>query len=75
MFDIVNVWLINFIFIILILLIHTLIEIYLIRRVRDLEMTVKFNDKILETVVHKTGLSVKDIMIGYEGGKDNNGKE
>lgn len=75
MFDIVNVWLINFIFIILILLIHTLIEIYLIIRVRDLEMTVKFNDKILETVVHKTGLSVKDIMIGYEGGKDNNGKE
>lgn len=75
MFDTVDVWLINFIFIILILLIHTLIEIYLIRRVRDLEMTVKFNDKILEAAVHKTGLSVKDIMIGYEGGKDNNGKE
>lgn len=75
MFDTVNVWLINFILIILILLIHTLIEIYLIRRVRDLEMTIKFNDKILEAVVHKTGLSVKDSMIGYEGGKENNGKE
>lgn len=75
MFDTVDVWLINFILIILILLIHTLIEIYLIRRVRDLEMTVKFNDKILEAVVHKTGLSVKDIMIDYEGGKENDGKE
>ena len=75
MFDTVNVWLINFILIILILLIHTLIEIYLIRRVRDLEMTVKFNDKILEAVVHKTGLSVKDIMMSYEGGKENDGKE
>lgn len=75
MFDTVDVWLINFILIILILLIHTLIEIYLIRRIRDLEMTVKFNDKILEAVVHKTGLSVKDIMIGYEGGKENDGKE
>lgn len=75
MFDTVDVWLINFILIILILLIHTLIEIYLIRRVRDLEMTVKFNDKILEAVVHKIGLSVKDIMIDYEGGKENDGKE
>lgn len=75
MFDTVDVWLINFILIILILLIHTLIEIYLIRRVRDLEMAVKFNDKILEAVVHKTGLSVKDIMIDYEGGKENDGKE
>lgn len=75
MFDTVDVWLINFIFIALILLIHTLIEIYLIRRIRDLEMTVKFNDKILEAVVHKTGLSVKDIMIDYEGGKENDGKE
>lgn len=75
MFDTVDVWLINFILIILILLIHTLIEIYLIRRVRDLEMTVKFNDKILEAVVHKTGLSVKDIMIDYEGGRENDGKE
>lgn len=75
MFDTVDVWLINFILIILILLIHTLIEIYLIRRVRDLEMTVKFNDKILEAVVHKTGLSVKDIMIDYEGGKENDNKE
>lgn len=75
MFDTVDVWLINFILIILILLIHTLIEIYLIRRIRDLEMTVKFNDKILEAVVHKTGLSVKDIMISYEGGKENDGKE
>lgn len=75
MFDTVDVWLINFVFIILILLIHTLIEIYLIRQVKDLEMTVKFNDKILEAVVHKTGLSVKDIMFGYEKGKENDGKE
>ena len=75
MFDTVDVWLINFILIILILLIHTLIEIYLIRRIRDLEMTVKFNDKILEAVVHKTGLSVKDIMVDYEGDEENNGKE
>lgn len=75
MFDTVDVWLINFILIILILLIHTLIEIYLIRRVRDLEMTVKFNDKISEVIVDKTGLSVKYIMTGYEGGKENDGKE
>lgn len=69
MFDVVNVWLINLIFITLILLIHTITEVYLIRRIRDLERTVGFNDKILEVVVHKTGLSVKDIMAGYEGGK------
>lgn len=75
MFDIVNVWLINFIFIVLILFIHTITEVYLIRQIRNLERTVGFNDKILEAVVHKTGLSVKDIMAGYEGGKENNGKE
>lgn len=75
MFDVVNVWLINLIFITLILLIHTITEVYLIRRIRNLERTVGFNDKILEAVVHKTGLSVKDIMTGYEGGKENNGKE
>lgn len=75
MFDTVNIWLINFIFIALILLIHTITEVYLIRRIRNLERTVGFNDKILEVIVHKTGLSVKDIMVGYEGGKENNGKE
>lgn len=75
MFDTVDVWLINLIFITLILLIHTITEVYLIRQIRNLERTVGFNDKILEAVVHKTGLSVKDIMAGYEGGKENNGKE
>lgn len=75
MFDVVNVWLINLIFITSILLIHTITEVYLIRRIRDLERTVGFNDKILEAVVHKTGLSVKDIMVDCEGGKENNGKE
>ena len=75
MFDVVNVWLINLIFITLILLIHTITEVYLIRRIRNLERTIGFNDKILEVIVDKTGLSVKDIMIGYEGGKENNGKE
>lgn len=75
MFDVVNVWFINLIFITLILLIHTITEAYLIRRIRNLERTVGFNDKILEVIVDKTGLSVKDIMIGYEGGKENDGKE
>lgn len=75
MFDTVDVWLINFIFIALILLIHTITEICLIRRIRNLERTVGFNDKILEVIVDKTGLSVKYNMIGYEGGKENDGKE
>lgn len=47
MFDVVNVWLINLIFITLILLIHIITEVYLIRRIRNLERTVGFNDKIL----------------------------
>lgn len=75
MFDTVDVWLINFILIILILLIHTITEVYLIRRIRNLERTVGFNDEILEVIVDKTGLSVKYIMNGYKGGKENDGKE
>lgn len=61
MFNSVNIWLINLILVILILLIHTIIDLYLLKRIQNLETRARFDDKILEALVRKTGLTSNDI--------------
>lgn len=61
MFNSVNIWLVNLILVILILLIHTIIDLYLLKRIQNLETGTRFDDKILEALVRKTGLTSNDI--------------
>lgn len=62
MFNMDDLYFINLIFIVLILSINTILSVYILNRLRKLEVEVKIDDLLLDAVCTKVGLSLEDII-------------
>lgn len=70
MFNIDDLYFINLMFIVLILFINTILNVYILNRLRKLEAEVTIDELLLDTVSNEVGLSLEDIINEYEDDED-----
>ena len=70
MFNIDDLYFINLMFIVLILFINTILNVYILNRLRKLETEVTLDELLLDAVSSKVGLSLEDVINEYEDDED-----
>lgn len=70
MFNMDDLYFINLMFIVLILFINTILNVYILNRLRKLETEVSIDELLLDAVSSKVGLSLEDIIGEYEDDED-----
>lgn len=66
MFNIDDLYFINLMFIVLILSINTILNVYILNRLRKLETEVALDELLLDAISNEVGLSLEDIINEYE---------
>lgn len=66
MFNMDDLYFINLMFIVLILFINTILNVYILNRLRKLETEIALDELLLDAVSSKVGLSLEDIIGEYE---------
>ena len=66
MFDMTDLYFVNLMFIVLILFINTILNVYILNRLRKLEAEVTLDELLLDAVSNEVGLSLEDIIGEYE---------
>lgn len=70
MFNMTDLYFINLMFIVLILFINTILNVYILNRLRKLETEVALDELLLDAVSDKLDLSLEDIIGEYEDDED-----
>lgn len=66
MFNVDDLYFVNLMFIVLILFINTILNVYILNRLRKLETEVTIDELLLDAVSNEVGLSLEDIINEYE---------
>lgn len=70
MFNMDDLYFINLMFIVLILFINTILNVYILNRLRKLETEVTVDELLLDSVSNEVGLSLEDVISEYEDDED-----
>lgn len=70
MFNIDDLYFVNLLFIVLILFVNTILNVYILNRLRKLETEVTIDELLLDAVSNKVGLSLEDVIKEYEDDED-----
>lgn len=70
MFTIDDLYFINLMFIVLILFINTILNVYILNRLRKLETEVAIDELLLDAISNEVDISLEDIIGEYEDDED-----
>lgn len=70
MFNIDDLYFINLMFIVLILFINTILNVYILNRLRKLETEVAIDELLLDAISNEVDISLEDIIGEYEDDED-----